>query len=366
MYNDSLQAVTIPIDQLFLDPNNPRFSVERSAAPVRPSKVADAAVQDKTFNIIMNHGVDDLRNSILRNGFLPLDRIVVQHVQGVQDAYVAVEGNRRLAALRLLRSQIESGLIGEDEFADDYLDTLLKRTAEIEVLVYSGTESDIAWMLQGIRHISGIRDWDAAQRAKLISVLVEDKGMKFAAVGQTLGLSAKAVGRYYRGYCGLRQMESDPDFEDKARNEYFTLFDEAYKTKALRTWLGWSESGQVYENADNFKLFCEWISPSDDEGEHNGRRRIHDPTMLKPLAVLVGAGRADLIDAVATFTLDIDQAASRAKEGGSAESEDWGEKLSQAERIIASIPAAALPNFCGRLESLHVLLGRLVGFSRGE
>ena len=55
---------------------------------------------------IRGHGVTELQYSILRNGFLPLDRIVVRPISGSNGKYVVVEGTRRLAALRFLRQQI--------------------------------------------------------------------------------------------------------------------------------------------------------------------------------------------------------------------------------------------------------------------
>jgi len=166
MYVDQLEEQRISVENLFLDPNNPRFWTERTTKDVPDAKIPDDKVQTTTFSAINQHGVEELRDSILRNGFLPLDRIVVRPIAGHDGKYVVVEGNRRLAALKSLRQQIADDLISEENISADYLENLKESTDVLEVLVYTGTDTaDIAWRLQGIRHISGIRDWQPAQRA---------------------------------------------------------------------------------------------------------------------------------------------------------------------------------------------------------
>ena len=126
----------------------------------------DGTHQERAFESIRKHGLVELKNSILRNGFLPLDRIVVRELDGIRGKYVVIEGNRRLAALKWLRSDIDEGLVAEEGIDpdSDYLEKLAESTKEIEVLVYLGDDkNDIAWILQGIRHIGGIRDWEPAQ-----------------------------------------------------------------------------------------------------------------------------------------------------------------------------------------------------------
>lgn len=111
MYNDQLEERQVEISSVFLDPNNPRFWSEQTkiSNEVPDSKVPEDVHQLRAFDRIKNHGLEELKNSILRNGFLPLDRIVVRELVGLSGSYVVIEGNRRLAALKWLRRRNRTG-----------------------------------------------------------------------------------------------------------------------------------------------------------------------------------------------------------------------------------------------------------------
>lgn len=337
MYNDELEARSIPLSNLFLDPNNPRFWTEQEVREVPDSKAPEIKVQEKTQKQIEKFGVEELYYSILRNGFLPLDRIVVRPIKGFSDMYVAVEGNRRLAALKKLHRNISDGVINEEGIDQDYLASLLGSIEKIEVLIYKGVNTgDISWLLQGIRHISGIADWKPAQRARLIAQQIEGEDgaakMTFTQAGQKFGLTAKAAGRLYRAYKGLQQMREDDDYGTKAVNEYFSLFEEAYKNSKVREWLGWDDKEYKFENEDHLKQFYGWITPDED---HNSERRIDDPKEIQKLATLLEKKREDLIGQVDRYETQIDAAAERATETSGS---DWQKEVERAKDIITGLP----------------------------
>lgn len=336
MYIDQLEECKIRFDQIFLDPNNPRFWAEKNTRDVPDTKIPDARVQSRAFEDISKpkHGIRELRDSILRNGFLPLDRIVVRPIETHDGKFVIVEGNRRFAALKSLREEIELGTVDEDGISEDYLEKLLTDTGELAVLIYRGAEThDISWLLQGIRHISGIRDWSPAQRGRLVAEQIDERGIRFREASQTFGLSAQAVGRLYRAYKALEQMRDDDEFAGKARNEYFTLFEEAIRKKPVQEWLGWNNDTWKFENERNLERFYSWISPDE---EHDNERRIHDPRQIKDLASLITGDHYTLLDQIDNYELSIEQA--RGKIEGLPEAFDWKEKIEQARKLIADLP----------------------------
>jgi ParB-like chromosome segregation protein Spo0J len=135
MYSEELEQRLLSLDQLFLNPNNPRFWSERDRKKkCLDAKIPDDTIQKNTLKRIEAFGVKELRDSILRNGFLPMDRIVVRPIEDHGEKYVVVEGNRRLAALKSLHSQIEAGDIDEDDIDEDYPSQLKNATQIIEVL----------------------------------------------------------------------------------------------------------------------------------------------------------------------------------------------------------------------------------------
>ena len=121
MYADELSDAYIEFEKIFLDANNPRFWEKSSTRNIPDAKITENKIQLKVEEKISNYGIEDLRLNILRNGFLPLDRIVVRKLNNYDDNYVVIEGNRRIAALRILRKCIEDDVIDEEGIDEDHL-----------------------------------------------------------------------------------------------------------------------------------------------------------------------------------------------------------------------------------------------------
>jgi ParB-like chromosome segregation protein Spo0J len=341
MYNDQLQEKTIPVDDLFLDPNNPRFWSEQTqkTADVPDSKVPDEAHQNRTRTRIGEHGLEELKNSILRNGFLPLDRIVVRQLDGLPGKYVVIEGNRRLAALKMLREQIALGTVAETGIGEEYLQTIMANTNTVNVLVYEGAEKkDIAWILQGIRHIGGIRDWMPAQQGKLVADQIDKEGLSLSEAGQRFGLSAQAVGRRYRSYKALEQMRQDEEFQGKAENKYYSLFEEAIRDRNVKAWLGWNDDEKRFKNTDNLKQFYSWICPDEDHGDKE--RRLHDPRHIGYLGRLLAAKQDNLLEKIDKHEIEIEAAQQKLSDDDYRY--DWNSAFNKITSLIGDIPNSAI------------------------
>lgn len=342
MYNDQLRKEILSVDDLYLDPNNPRFWSEqtRNTGSIADPKVPDATNQTRALESIKaNHGLEELRNSILRNGFLPLDRIVVRELEGAEGKFIVIEGNRRLAALKWLREGIDQGTISEKGISDEYLKSLKDKTDSIEVLVYEGDRNkDIAWILQGIRHIGGIREWMPAQQGKLVADQIDKEGLSLTEAGQRFGLSAQAVGRRYRSYKALEQMRQDDEFQGKAENKYYSLFEEAIRNKDVKKWLGWDDSVSKFTETDNLKQFYSWITP--DEDNEDNKRRIHDPRHIGSLGALLANQQQNLLDQIDGHEIGIEAAHQKLKD--SSDKYDWRTTLKRAASLVADVPAASL------------------------
>lgn len=333
MYNDELEAISVPLEALFLDPKNPRFFTEEEARKIGETKIPDEKEQKRAQEKLEgSFGVEELYFSILRNGFLPLDRIVVRPIEGHPEKYVVVEGNRRLAALKLLHRRINENAIAEEGVSEDYLQKLKESTQEVEVLLYKGSEQDISWILQGLRHISGIKDWKPAQQGWLVAQQIE-QGMKFREAGQKFGLGATLVGRLYRAYKGLQQMRNDSEYGPKYRDDYFSLFEEAYKNKKVREWLGWDDLKLEFINSNELEQFYSWITPDE---ENENKRRIHDPKHLRYLSILLEKERQDLIGQIDRYEVEIEVANVRASE--TVGKYDLEAELKKARNVIESVP----------------------------
>src|SRR5262245_25723208 len=87
------------VDELMLDPLNPRLGRSNTRPDLPQSKILD---------LMKDWNLDELAISFIDSGFWPQEAVLVvkQRLYGKQ-ALVVVEGNRRLAALKFLKDALD-------------------------------------------------------------------------------------------------------------------------------------------------------------------------------------------------------------------------------------------------------------------
>jgi hypothetical protein len=161
----NLVEISISPSDLILDPNNYRFQDLGDYVRVDEGRLHEEAVQSKArLRIREGVSLNPLKASILKNGFISVERLVVRAYEHKPNTYVVVEGNRRLAAIAAILDEHTSGATIEP--------SILLSLQSIPVLVASAetpAELDVFLAsLMGIRHVSGIKQWDGYQRSKLV------------------------------------------------------------------------------------------------------------------------------------------------------------------------------------------------------
>src|SRR5258708_1809218 len=111
-----LEPIELRLDQLLVDPNNPRFAeLGGPHDPVPELRIPEPRVQREALDQMKAEKFDvvELRDTIKTVGYLPVDRIVVRawggNASGAEPKYVVVEGNRRVTALKWLLDLHETG-----------------------------------------------------------------------------------------------------------------------------------------------------------------------------------------------------------------------------------------------------------------
>ncbi len=251
MFDYQLPEITLPAENIFLDIFNPRFSGEiKSPKFDDDTKYNDPKAQELTRRfLIAKHGAGTLADSITRVGFLKIDRVIVRKI--TSDVYVVVEGNRRLAAVKTILGDVRRKVITLPKLI---LDSLLK-VEVLELKVAGDSSIKAASFLQGIRHISGVRDWGPYQQGKLIHTLVEDEGLNYSEAALSVGLSPSRVAALLRGYYGLRQMQNDTSFGAYADVSLFSHFEQAHLKIPVRKWLDWDDKKKEYINVNALEFF---------------------------------------------------------------------------------------------------------------
>lgn len=93
------------VDELMLDPMNPRLG---------RSQVGPEVAQGKVLDLMKDWSLEELATSFLESGFWPQEALLVirERLYG-KLALVVVEGNRRLAALKMLKRAFDGKSVDE-------------------------------------------------------------------------------------------------------------------------------------------------------------------------------------------------------------------------------------------------------------
>ncbi len=332
-FTQRLDERGIPIGEILLDPNNPRLSLPTSETTPE-ERIGEEGVQTATLRRL-NRGrfdMDGLRSSIRKSGLLPIDKIVVRPL-GEGGQFVVVEGNRRIGAIKTLLQQHADGDITLD--AD-----VLESIEEPVVLVLE--EGDTAqahldqWVIQGIRHITGIREWGGYQAARTIQTLIRDLDYEERGVADALNLSIQRVRRSLRVLSALEQMQEDDEFGEFASPELYAFFDEVVKRPKVRDWIGWDDTNYRFTNEDRARMLYSWIAV-DDELEDDPPRRLSTSSDVRALDPVLDSAQA--LDVLNTPGHRISEALRIAEPEREPE---WRAPLERAVTALRAIPASVL------------------------
>jgi len=223
----------LEVEKLLLDDENPRLASGRGGD-----------TQEDLLRVLWTEmAVDEVALSIAANGFFPEENLFVirknpKELDEKKKRYVVVEGNRRLAAVQLLRdTNLRERLKATDlprisAGANRALDRL-------PVAVYPNRKA--LWEYFGFRHINGPKPWDAFSKAKFISDVKDKYQIPLDEIAKKIGDQHSTVQKLYRGYVILLQAEAQAKFDrdDIIRNKfYFSHLYTAVDQRGYQEFLG--------------------------------------------------------------------------------------------------------------------------------
>lgn len=260
---ENLRSVDVSPDDLLFDPNNYRFQDLDDHVPAAESRFHEESVQSKAeMRLRREDGMGALKASVLRNGYVPAERIVVRPYEHADGKYVVIEGNRRLAVVKMIWAEYRAGRDVESKIRSS-IEKLPVLIAEED-----GPDEIFRASLMGIRHVSGIKEWGGYQRAKLVVNMRDALHLDAPEVAERLGMTTHEVNRRYRAFKALQQMMDDEEFSDHAQPSMYPLFHEAVSLPAVRDeWLSWDDAASTFENVENLKLFYELLTPTASDEE---------------------------------------------------------------------------------------------------
>lgn len=262
MSNQPFQkSTTIPLDQLYLDPNNYRFIDEKNYKEIADEDLTDTRIQKRTLRFITggdkNGNIKDLVDSFLSNGYLNVDVIQVEEIQAGA-VYKVVEGNRRIATLKYLQQEHE---LGNDigEFDEVFFDS-------VPVTIISEQQQGDKEMVAALKHISGNKRWPTLNQAQLLYDLIYKYQWAELKVTNSLGITLHKLRRDLRTIA-LIELYKKSDYGDQFETNMFNIFREIISSTDIKRWLGWDDANYTINNVDRQERLFSWLSSKEDEQE---------------------------------------------------------------------------------------------------
>ena len=202
----------VPVERLRLDRENPRLF----------GQAEDASDESIIARLYRSAELDELLQSISTNGYLDIEPLVVMRASQ-DDGLIVLEGNRRLATLRLLRepdlvnriASSESTRITVPEIDDKVLRTL------DQVSVYLVPDRKQARAFIGFKHINGPAKWDAYAKARFAANWYRsgrDDGVDLEQIAAAIGDRHDTIKRMVSAIYVLEQAEEEGLFQVEDRN----------------------------------------------------------------------------------------------------------------------------------------------------
>lgn len=248
-----IKEALLCIDNILLDPQNPRFATKNRSYTISDFK--DKNVQLEMIKKLETYKIKQLIDSIKENGFLSLERVVVVRLEQRSNKYVVVEGNRRIAAIKLI-------LMNEETDAE-----LKNSLIEISVCVISGkvyeNSQEERYKIASLAHLSGKVDWEDYQKAIFLHHIVTQYKKNCKEAGVEVGLGeyrAIAMFQAYEAYLSIQRLEWYQKSEEECCTDeyYFPLFYKAMRSGSIKRDY-FKVRSNVVCNRENLMNFCHWI-----------------------------------------------------------------------------------------------------------
>lgn len=183
----------IPLTKIFLDKENPRL-VEFG--------ITSKSREEEIIEILWNEmAVDELMYSIVSNKFWEYEPLILLKNN---DNFIAVEGNRRLAAVKLIHGIDKKESIRIPKHIQEKItNDLLEQTETLPAIIINNREQ--AWRHIGFKHVNGPAKWGSFAKAKYIAQVHNDFGISIDDIAYQIGDTNKTAQKLYQGLMVLEQ-----------------------------------------------------------------------------------------------------------------------------------------------------------------
>ena len=236
-------ATVVPVEWLVLDHENPRLI----------NVAGDSTDVEIIAQLYRAEDLGELLQSIAANGYLDIEPLIVLEKEG---HLIVLEGNRRLAAIRLFR---EAGLAdrvserGRVRVAVPAISKQLRNTLD-QVSVYRVASREAARSFIGFKHINGAARWGSYAKAKFAADWYRPGDISLTDIAARIGDKHDTVKRMVNAIYVLEQAENAGVFrvEDRASPRFnFSHLYTALSRAPYMKFLGLESSWSSYDPNPN-------------------------------------------------------------------------------------------------------------------
>lgn len=204
-------AEYLPIEELHLDSKNPRIC-----------QIEEELDEEKILEILWREfSVEEVALSIAENGFFSYEPLFVAEED---EKLVVVEGNRRLAAVLILRD----GNLRRKLQATSLPKITSKQVENLATLPAIRCQRDQIWQYIGFKHVNGPQAWNSFAKAEYIAWVRNDLKTDLKDIARTIGDTHSTVTRLYRAYMALKQVEDSGIYNREQRTRKHFSFSHLY------------------------------------------------------------------------------------------------------------------------------------------
>ncbi len=220
----------VSVDWLKLDQENPRL-VGTSARTTEESIVAQ---------LYRGEELGELLQSIAANGYLDIEPLIVWLAPADQK-FTVLEGNRRLAAIRLFREPALVDAIAKNERIKIGVPEIRKavEASLAEVSVYRVPDRDAARSFIGFKHINGAAKWESYAKAKFAAGWYNSGNVSLEEISEKIGDRHDTIKRMVAAIYVLDQAEREGVFSLTDRKITKFNFSHLYTALSRSTYMAY-------------------------------------------------------------------------------------------------------------------------------
>ena len=254
----SQETAWMKVSKLHFDLKNPRLSEYDLSTNATEAEIIEVLWEAMD--------VWELVLSIAASGFFPHEPIIVAQEDGRN---IVIEGNRRLAAVRLLLEPKLAKNLGVD------IPTIAPEDKEKlrELPVLLSTRKG-AWRYLGFKHVNGPAKWSSYAKSQYIADVHRNFRIPLEGIARQIGDTHRTVQRLFRGLMVFEQAERMKVFDRNDRYQRHFSFSHLYTGidyDGIASFIGLhseteeSQEPVPIENRDELKELCLWLYGSKKE-----------------------------------------------------------------------------------------------------